>query len=60
LACPAFKELGLPWGVLRVKLVEKVEAPLRNGKVTEHPLDPAVRDVLERVMDSEGVLLGRK
>jgi neutral ceramidase len=39
---------------------EKVEAPLRDGKVTEHPLDPAVRDNLERVMDSEGVLLGEE
>jgi neutral ceramidase len=39
---------------------EKVEAPLRDGKVTEHPLDPAVRDALERVMDSEGVLLGEE
>jgi neutral ceramidase len=39
---------------------EKVEAPLRDGKVTEHPLDPAVRDTLERVMDSEGVLLGEE
>jgi neutral ceramidase len=39
---------------------EKVEAPLRDGKVTEHPLDPAVRDSLERVMESEGVLLGEE
>jgi neutral ceramidase len=39
---------------------EKVEAPLRDGKVTEHPLDPAVRDALEHVMDSEGVLLGEE
>jgi hypothetical protein len=39
---------------------EKVEAPLRDGKVPEHPLDPAVRDTLERVMDSEGVLLGEE
>ncbi len=39
---------------------EKVEAPLRDGKVTEHPLDPAVRDALERVMESEGVLLGEE
>jgi neutral ceramidase len=39
---------------------EKVEAPLRDGKVTEHPLDPAVRDTLEHVMDSEGVLLGEE
>jgi neutral ceramidase len=39
---------------------EQVEAPLRDGKVKEHPLDPAVRDALERVMDSEGVLLGEE
>jgi neutral/alkaline ceramidase-like enzyme len=39
---------------------EPVEAPLRDGKVPEHPLDPAVRDTLERVMDSEGVLLGEE
>ena len=39
---------------------EKVEAPLRDGKVTEHPLDPAVRDALELVMQSEGVLLGEE
>ena len=39
---------------------EKVEAPLRDSKVTEHPLDPAVRDALEHVMDSEGVLLGEE
>jgi hypothetical protein len=39
---------------------EPVEAPLRDGKVTEHPLDPAVRDALEHVMDSEGVLLGEE
>ena len=39
---------------------EPVEAPLRDGKVTEHPLDPTVRDTLERVMESEGVLLGEE
>jgi hypothetical protein len=27
---------------------EKVEAPLRDGKVTEHPLDPTVRDTPDR------------
>jgi neutral ceramidase len=43
-----------------VLIREKVEAPLRDGKVTEHPLDPAVRDALERVMESEGVLLGEE
>jgi neutral ceramidase len=37
---------------------EVVEAPIRDGKVKAGPLDPAVRDQLERVMDSEGVLLG--
>jgi neutral ceramidase len=39
---------------------EKVEAPIRDGKVAPGPLDPKVRDVLERVMDSEGVLLGEE
>jgi Neutral/alkaline non-lysosomal ceramidase, N-terminal len=39
---------------------EKVEAPIRDGKVEAGPLDPKVRDDLERVMDSEGVLLGEE
>jgi neutral ceramidase len=39
---------------------EPVEAPLRDGNVTEHPLDPSVRHALERVMESEGVLLGEE
>jgi hypothetical protein len=39
---------------------EKVEAPIREGKVQAGPLDPKVRDTLERVMDSEGVLLGEE
>ncbi len=39
---------------------EKVEAPLRDGKVEVKPLDPKVRDALERVMDAEGVLLGEE
>lgn len=39
---------------------EKVEAPLRDGKVKASSVDPKVRDVLERVMDSEGVLLGEE
>jgi len=39
---------------------EKIEAPLRDGKVQAEPLDPQVRDTLERVMDSEGVLLGEE
>jgi hypothetical protein len=39
---------------------EQVEAPLREGKVTAAPIDPNVRDVLERVMDAEGVLLGEE
>jgi neutral ceramidase len=39
---------------------EQVEAPLRDGKVQSVPLDPKVADVLERVMDSEGVLLGEE
>ncbi len=39
---------------------EKIEAPIRDGKVPAGPLDPKVRDDLERVMDSEGVLLGEE
>jgi neutral ceramidase len=39
---------------------EKVEAPLRDGKVEVKPLDPKVRDALERVMEAEGVLLGEE
>jgi neutral ceramidase len=39
---------------------EKVEAPLRDGKVEVKPLDPKVRDALERLMDAEGVLLGEE
>ena len=39
---------------------EKVEAPIRDGKVKAGPPDPQVRDTLERVMDSEGVLLGEE
>ncbi len=39
---------------------EPVEAPLRDGKVTAVPIDPQVRDNLERVMDAEGLLLGEE
>jgi neutral ceramidase len=39
---------------------ELVEAPIRDGKVKAGPVDPNVRDALERVMDSEGVLLGEE
>jgi hypothetical protein len=39
---------------------EKVEAPLRDGKVEARAADPKVRDQLERVMESEGVLLGEE
>jgi len=39
---------------------EKIEAPIREGKVQAGPLDPKVRGTLERVMDSEGVLLGEE
>lgn len=39
---------------------EQVEAPLREGKVTAVPVDPQVRDNLERVMDAEGLLLGEE
>ena len=39
---------------------EPVEAPIRDGKVKPGPVDPKVEDTLERVMDSEGVLLGEE
>ena len=39
---------------------EPIEAPIRDEKVNAGPLDPQVRDQLERVMDSEGVLLGEE
>lgn len=39
---------------------EPVEAPIRDGKVKAGPVDANVRDTLERVMDSEGVLLGEE
>jgi hypothetical protein len=39
---------------------ERIEAPIRDEKVKAGPVDPKVRDQLERVMDSEGVLLGEE
>jgi hypothetical protein len=39
---------------------ETVEAPIRDGKVKAARVDPKVEDVLERVMDSEGILLGEE
>ncbi len=39
---------------------ERVEAPLRDGKVESKPADPKVTDQLERVMESEGILLGEE
>jgi hypothetical protein len=39
---------------------EKVEAPLREPNAQTRPLDPGVGDILKRVMDSEGVLLGEE
>ncbi len=39
---------------------EKVEAPLRDGKVEAHGADPQVVDVMENVMESQGVLLGEE
>lgn len=39
---------------------EPIEAPIRDEKVKAGPPDPQVRDRLERVMDSEGVLLGEE
>jgi hypothetical protein len=39
---------------------EPMEAPIRDGKVKAASLDPKVEDVLERVVDSEGILLGEE
>ena len=39
---------------------ESVEAPIRDGKVKAARVNPKVEDVLERVMDSEGILLGEE
>lgn len=39
---------------------EPVEAPIRDAKVKAGPADPKVVDTLERVMDSEGVLIGEE
>ena len=39
---------------------ELIEAPVRDGKVNAGRLDPQVRQQLERVIDSEGVLLGEE
>ncbi len=39
---------------------EAIEAPIRDEKVKAGQLDPQVREQLERVMDSEGVLLGEE
>jgi neutral ceramidase len=39
---------------------EDVEAPLREGKVPHGKLDPKVADNLERMIESEGQLLGEE
>jgi hypothetical protein len=39
---------------------EKIEAPLRDGKVPAQKADPQAVDTLEKVMESEGVLLGEE
>lgn len=39
---------------------EKIEAPLREAKGTPPPVAPKVAETLERVMESEGVLLGEE
>jgi neutral ceramidase len=39
---------------------EPIETPIRDGTVKAGPVDPKVEDVLERVIDSEGVLLGEE
>ena len=39
---------------------ESVEAPLRDGTVEAKPMDPEIRDRLERWMESEGQILGEE
>ena len=39
---------------------EPVEAPLRDGKVEAHKAYPQAIDMMEKVMESEGVLLGEE
>lgn len=39
---------------------EPVEAPVRDGKVAARPIDPAVRDHLEKFIDAEGAILGEE
>ncbi len=39
---------------------EPVEAPLRDAKVESRKADPRVLDAMEKVMESEGVLLGEE
>lgn len=39
---------------------EAIEAPLRDGKVPAHKADPQVVGTMEKVMESEGVLLGEE
>src|ERR1700690_1445460 len=39
---------------------EPIEAPLRDGAAPSHKADPQVIDTMEKVMESEGVLLGEE
>ena len=39
---------------------EPIEAPLRDGKVQAHKASPEAIDGMEKVMESEGVLLGEE
>jgi neutral ceramidase len=39
---------------------EAIEAPLRDGQASRHPLDPKVADNLERFIESQGQLLGEE
>jgi neutral ceramidase len=39
---------------------EPIEAPLRDGKVQAHKASPQAIDAMEKVMESEGVLLGEE
>ena len=61
--CAATNDMASRSGVTitgNVLTREKVEAPLRDGKVEVKPLDPKVRDALERVMEPKACCLGKK
>ena len=50
-------DVSIPGNVM---VRESVEAPLRDGAVQSRPMDPQVKDRLERWMESEGQILGEE